>query len=239
MSILLEGDRLKLNSSVLETSPSKHQMTVLSPVHLIVTGQGRGQIVALPSALTLTQGWVYYITNYGKEPIQVKDFLGAYIAQLNPDEKLELFLIENNSAQGRWATAQISISNNPIGNCLYSVNFEANGAAKGKWLNTHHSVDSSKIPALVPFELCKLVSISFANLQDKVSSDILLYKNGTSNINLCYTANVREQKLCTFSIENELLFRKKDSLSVYISACQNSFSADSPLTTFFFKVLRA
>lgn len=238
MSILLEGDRLKLNSLVLETSPSKHQLTVLSPVHLILTGQAQGQIVALPSALTLTQGWVYYVTNYGKEPVQVKDFLGAYIAQLNPDEKLELFLIENNSAQGRWATAQISISNNPVANCLYSVTFEASGAAKGKWLNTHHSVDSSKLPAVVPFELCKLVSINFANLQEKASCDLLLYKNDTSNLNLCYTVNVREQKTCTFSLENDLLFRKKDSLSVYISAYPNSVSADSPLATFFFKVLR-
>lgn len=237
MTVLLEGDRLKVACKQLVTGVSKHQMTVLSPVHTVVTGTAAGQIIALPSALTLASGWVYYVTNSSSEAVHVKDFLGSPIARLMPEEKLELLLLSNESSQGHWSVAQISISNNPVTNCLYNVVFESSGISKGKWLNTHHSVDSSKLPAVIPFDLCHLVGLSFANTQDKASASIKIYKNGTTDV--FQDINVLEQKTLGVSLGKELLFKKGDTVSVYISAISNSgFTADSPQVTLFFKVVR-
>jgi hypothetical protein len=239
MSTLLEGDRLRLTAQVVTTSAAKHQMTVLSPANLLFYGTNSGQVVALPSALTLTQGWSYAITNYSTAVVQIKDFLGAFVARLAPEEKLELILLENPSAQGEWAKSQISISNNPVTNCLYTVVYEANGIAKGKWLNTHSSADSSKLPAVVPFELCSLVGLSFANTQDRSSATIKIYKNGTTDLNVFYSMNILEQKTCACKLGQDLLLKKGDNVSVYISAISNSgFTAESPQVTLFFKVLQ-
>ena len=228
----------ELSANIIKTAAAKHQMSVLSPVHLIITGSLAGQVIALPSAMTLSPGWVYYLTNQSSEPVQVKDFLGAFIARLCPEERLEIILLKNETAQGEWAKAQISISTNPVTNCLYTVVFESSGIAKGKWLNTHHSVDSSKLPAVIPFELCKLVGLSFANTQDRASAHIKIYKNGTTDLNVFQDVNIKETKTEGFHVVQDLVFKKGDAVSVYISPLNSGFTAESPQVTLFFKVTR-
>lgn len=238
MTTLIEGDRLKLGVQEIVSSISKHQMTVLSPTQTVLTGTVAGQVIALPSALTLTPGWVFSFVNLSSVAVHIKDFLGSPLVRLLPEEKLEATLLANDSSQGKWSLSQIPI-NNHVTNALFNIPFVGNGLAKGKWLNAHHGVDSSKMPAVMPFEVSQLIGMSFANTQEKASGNIKIYKNGISDLNVFQDINIIEQKTLGLTFKNDLMLKKGDTVSVYINAISGSgATADSPMATLFFKVVR-
>jgi len=238
MTTLLEGERLRLSSQVLITGTAKHQMNVLSPSLLIVRGSAAGQVIVLPSAMTLKNGWVYSILNESSEPIVVRDFMGACVARLFSRQRLDLSLISSENPQGSWSKAILNVSDNPVENCLFSLTFQESGLTKDNWLKHHASLSSDILPAIVPFKLCYLVGMSFNNTQDSVSAKICIYKNGTTDLNILRTYFIDKQRSASFVFEQDLLYKNNDAVSVSIEAVSGGgIIAENPMITLYFKVI--
>lgn len=239
MTTLLDGDRLKLSSQVLTTGQAKHQLTVLSPVHLILKGSSSGQVVALPSALTLKTGWIYIITNSSAKPVIVRDFVGNQMGRLETDERLEVICLDNSSPKGDWLKSLFSVSHNPVSNCLFQMQFQGEGLAGNQWLSHHAAIDSKKVPAVIPFELCHLVGLGFSNSQDDVCASICLYKNGTTDLNLFQDFSVFHAKTQGLNFQNDLVFKKDDAVSVYLKGISNNgFIPENALVTLYLKIIK-
>lgn len=237
MTILLEGDRLKLSAQVLVTGQAKHQLTVLSPVHLILQGSSSGQVVALPSALTLKQGWIYVITNNSTQVVIVRDFVGNTLGKLAPDERLEVICLDNSTPKGGWTKSLIGVSHNPVSNCLFTMNFQGQGLANGQWLSFHSHLDSTKVLPVIPFELCHLVGLSFTNSQKNVSTSISVYKNGTTDLHLFRDFSFQDVQSEGIFISAELLVKKRDTLSIYVKS-EGDTVPENVCVTLYFKIIR-
>lgn len=238
MSVLLEGDRLRLSSQVLVTGAAKHQMSVLSPGVLILQGQALGQVIALPSAMTLAAGWSYSIINHSSQPVTIRDFMGISVARLFSRQRLDLSLLDASTPQGKWSTCLLNVSQNPVDNCLFAIKFEGFNTTSKKWLNHHSSLASDALPAVVPFSLCHLVAFTFSNSQDEASAIAKVYKNGTTDLNALQVFKIDSVKKKSFTLDQELPFRINDDVSVSIEAVSGKgFVPTNPIVTLYFKVI--
>lgn len=239
MTTLLEGDRLKLSTQVLVTGQAKHQLTVLSPVHLILQGSASGQVIALPSALTLKPGWMYFITNNSTKAVIVRDFVGNTLGKLEAEERLEVICLDNTSPKGDWAKSLIAVSHNPVSNCLFTMNFQGQGLANGQWLSFHSLLDSTKVLPVIPFELCHIVGISFTNSQKNASASVGLYKNGTTDINLFHEFTFSQVQSQGIFVGPEIIIKHNDTVSIYVKPISGgAFIPENVCVTVYFKIIR-
>lgn len=70
---------------------------------LVFTGTAIGQIVKLPNATTLVNGFPYYIFNDSTQTIQIQDSAGGSVYSLAAQSRAYVMLADNSTVAGSWA----------------------------------------------------------------------------------------------------------------------------------------
>jgi hypothetical protein len=116
-SILVEGLNesaiLAIQPDVRATANSTLTLSVSSLSQLIFTGTTAGQIVQLPNATTLRNGWTLLLWNTSNQSVAVKDNGLNAIVTVAAGNSLRLTLQSNAAANGTWTIGHDVNTSNP------------------------------------------------------------------------------------------------------------------------------
>lgn len=107
---LLDFKSLRTQVVVQATAASTLSLTVSSEFLTVFTGSTAGQVIQLPDATTLSNGWGYVIHNGSTVQVTVKDGSGATLFLLNPSIRVVFYLQSNSSSAGVWIRSLLQSS---------------------------------------------------------------------------------------------------------------------------------
>lgn len=133
------------------TANSTLSLTASSRLVYVFTGTTAGQIVRLPSGLTITQGHRFQFWNISTQSIIIQDGAGNVLSTLLANRRLEKVLTASGTAAGTWVS-DADIFNgvaDSLSRFSASCGFDGN-ASNGRYLEFNSNVDSNQSGFLLP-----------------------------------------------------------------------------------------
>jgi len=98
---------------------------------------------------------------------------------------------------------------------LEIINFFNVGSSSNVWLKKNSTIDSKTTPCIISNN-CYLIGLNFSNNTDNVSTNLEIYKNGTTEDNIIKIFEIINSKSINLThTTSKILFQKNDTLSVY------------------------
>ena len=133
------------------TANSTLTLTASSRLVYIFTGTTAGQIVRLPSGLTITAGHRIQFWNTSTQSITVQNNAGGAIATLLPSRRLEMVLQAAGTQAGTWISDANIFTGvaDSLSRFSASCGFDGN-ASNGRYLEFNSNVDSNQSGFVLP-----------------------------------------------------------------------------------------
>lgn len=116
---LLEFKTQRYNPSIQATANSTKVLTIADNTLQIFTGSVAGQLLNLPNATTLTNGYVYEVWNFSTASVAIRDTGGNLLTTLRSNSRTTVLLRDNTTANGIWALTYTLDNGNVFGTNLY------------------------------------------------------------------------------------------------------------------------
>lgn len=133
------------------TANSTLTLTASSRLVYVFTGTVAGQILKLPSALTITAGHRFQVWNTSTQTITVQNNAGTVLVSLLPSRRLELVLQTAGTQAGVWISDGNIFTGvaDSLSRFSASCGFDGN-ASSGRYLEFNSNVDSNQAGFLLP-----------------------------------------------------------------------------------------
>jgi hypothetical protein len=182
-SKLVELSYITRIPDVRATANSTLSLTKTSPNLLIFTGTTAGQIVKLPSAISLIKaGRTYEIHNNSTVNISIQNNAAALLATVKPNQRAILAAQTVASAAGVWSVILVDNQvggTNGIARFILGYSFDGT-AGVGRWLELGGNNPSDGSP-YVCAEPCTIIALSIS--ASSTSTGVTqVTKNGTTNV---------------------------------------------------------
>lgn len=131
-------------TDVQATANSTLTLVASSSLSQIFTGTTAGQILKLPDATTLVNGYKYDVWNLSTQNIVVSNNGNATLATFSPNTKCSIILQSNGTSNGTWVFESALVVGNTETKArfLASAGFDGN-ASTGRYLEFNSNVDSN------------------------------------------------------------------------------------------------
>lgn len=230
---LLNTASARFQTTNIVTAAGTVSLTVLSTFYQIFTGSTSGQVLQLPNATTLTNGWTYNLWNSSSVVATVQDGGGNTLVTLYPLDAVIVVLQSNDTVAGTWIYDRTSVAGvSAMTVCFFgkaSKNFYASGGVSS-------TTSSDTVPIRFP-RAAKIVGYSCDNslANTGIYSNYILYFREVSNlgVNLAtincnegrYNGNWNPAGYCTYTAGQ--------GLSLYIGAGSDNANVTVSILIFF------
>jgi hypothetical protein len=138
-------------TNVQATANSTLTLTVSSSLSQIFTGTTAGQILKLPDATTLVNGYKYDVWNLSTQNVVVNNNGNSALATFSSNTKCSIILQSNGTSNGTWVFESALVVGNTETKArfLASSGFDGN-ASTGRYLEFNSNVDSNVTGFILP-----------------------------------------------------------------------------------------
>lgn len=181
-------------ASVQNTANITTTLTAASRILYIYTGTVSGQIVKLPSALTLPVGWRYEIWNTSNQTVTINNNANTTLFAMAAFQKTWVTLQVNTTAAGTWLFEANFLGGTGGGNGTMSFGFDGNGST-GRWLESLTDVASNRTGYIIAgSKSVRSISIGGAT-GVTYTATVTIFKNGVALDTITLTAARKNTKV--------------------------------------------